>query len=270
MGMFKVAIIAAIEREVRPLVQGWKIRSIQHAGRNYRLYEKGNVTVICGGIGAEAARRATEAVIQEIDPARVISVGFAGSLDRSLTVGRVIEPRTVISVSDGVRTETTSGDGILLSAATVVNVEQKSRFAKAYGASAVDMEASAVAAGARARGIEFAALKAISDAADFEIPATERFIGRDGSFRTFRFAGHVALRPWLWRATWTLARHSAKASHALCTAITAYVGRVGVNRENSHSESLRGALNPINVGLESGSVHTRAGLEAHTEGMQPR
>lgn len=268
--MFKIAIIAAMEREVKPLVQHWKVRSIQHGGRTYRLFEKGGVGLVCGGIGAEAARRATEAVIQEIKPARVISVGFSGALDVSLAVGCVMEPRTVISVSDGVRTDTGSGEGVLLSAPAVVTVEQKSRFARAYGADAVDMEASAVAAGARARGVEFGALKAISDAAHFEIPAMDRFITRDGRFQAFRFACHTALRPWLWASTWTLARNSAKASHALCNAITAYLDRVGANQNNWQRESLRGALNPINAGSESVSVHTPSGLEAQTEGVQRR
>ena len=79
--MSRIAIIAAMEREVRPLIRSWKVRMIEHSGRRHRLFEKGDAALICGGIGAEAARRATEAVIREVNPARVISVGFAGALD---------------------------------------------------------------------------------------------------------------------------------------------------------------------------------------------
>ena len=85
------------------------------------------------------------------------------------------------------------------------------------------MEAAAVAQGAQARGVEFAALKAISDAADFSMPPTEPFISSNGQFRSARFALHVAVRPWLWGRTIALARNSAKASRALCTAIEAYI-----------------------------------------------
>jgi len=81
----------------------------RHGGRRYRLFENGEATLVCGGIGAEAARRATEAVIREVDPVRVISVGFAGALDASLQVGHVFEPRTVINAADGVRTEIGGG-----------------------------------------------------------------------------------------------------------------------------------------------------------------
>ena len=196
--MSRIAIIAAIEREVAPLIRSWKVRTLHHGGRQYRLFENGDAVLICGGIGAEAARRATEAVIQEAQPVRVLSVGFAGALDATLKAADVFEPRTVINVADGVRTETGSGQGTLVSYAAVAGREQKQRLGTAYGAAAVDMEAAAVAEGAAVRGVEFAALKAISDAADFAMPEAERFVSSDGQFRTVKFALHVAVRPWLW------------------------------------------------------------------------
>src|SRR5208283_4760461 len=116
--MIRIAIVAAMEREVRPLIGSWKVRMIEHGGRRYRLFENGDAALVCGGIGAEAARRATEAVIREVDPVRVISVGFAGALNGSLQVGHVLEPRTVINAADGVRTNVASGEGILVSSAT--------------------------------------------------------------------------------------------------------------------------------------------------------
>jgi adenosylhomocysteine nucleosidase len=240
--MSRIAIIAAMEREVRPLIRSWKVsanvRSMEHGGRRYLLFEKGEAALVCGGIGAEAARRATEAVIREVNPARVISVGFAGALDGSLQVGHVLEPRTVINAADGVRTEVGSGKGILVSSATVADNEQKIRLGKAYGASAVDMEAAAVAQGAQARGIEFGALKAISDAADFSLPAMHRFVGDDGSFHSVTFGLHVALRPWLWGTTIALARNSSKASRALCGALANYLDRETRGRQTLPGESL--------------------------------
>jgi len=233
----RIAIIAAMAREVAPLIRGWKVRTMEHSGRQYRLFENGEAALICGGIGAEAARRATEALIQEVKPVRVISVGFAGALDGLLQVGHVLEPRTVINAADGARTEVGSGEGILVSSATVARKEQKFRLGKAYSANAVDMEAAAVAQGAQARGVEFGALKAISDAADFSLPAMDRFVADDGSFHSVRFACHVALRPWLWGTTIALARNSCKASRALCGAVVSYLGR-----ENRSSGTLQGTV----------------------------
>ena len=226
----KIAIIAAMEREVRPLIRSWKVRMIEQGGRRYRLFEDGDAALVCGGIGAEAARRATEAVIREVSPVRVISVGFAGALDGSLHVGHVLEPRTVINAADGSRTDVGAGEGILVSSATVAGKEQKIRLGKAYGATAVDMEAAAVAQGAEARGVEFGAWKVISDAADFSPPAMDRFVADDGTFHGVKFACHVALRPWLWGTTIALARNSSKASRALCGALVSYLGRENRSR----------------------------------------
>jgi adenosylhomocysteine nucleosidase len=270
-GMSRIAIIAAMEREVAPLIRNWKVRTVgttEHSGRRYRLFENGEATLVCGGIGGEAARRATEAVIREVNPERVISVGFAGALDASLQVGHVFEPRTVINAADGVRTECVGGEGILLSSATIASKEQKIRFGKAYGAVAVDMEAAAVAQGAQARGVEFGALKVISDAADFNLPPLDRFVAADGRFQSVRFACHVALRPWLWGATIALARNSAKASRALSDSLTSYLGRETRDREALPDKSLVAALNRTKDGPKSASGHTYVGPEVHTGAKQ--
>jgi adenosylhomocysteine nucleosidase len=227
--MSRIAIIAAMEREVKPLIRSWKMRMIERGGRRYRLFESGESALICGGIGAEAARRATEAMIGEVNPQLVISVGFAGALDGSLQVGHILEPHAVINASDGMRTELGSGQGILLSSSAVADKEQKRRFRKVYGASAVDMEAAAVAQGAQARGVGFGAIKAISDGADCTLPAIDGFVAGDGSFRFVKFAIYVAVRPWLWAATVALARNSSRASRVLCDALGSYIDRPGLD-----------------------------------------
>ncbi len=252
--MSKVAIIAAMEREVSPLIRSWKVRTIEHGGRSYRLFENGEAALVYGGIGAEAARRATEAVIREVSPARVISVGFAGALDGTLEVGHVVEPRAVINAADGVRTEIGSGEGILVTSRTVSDKQQKFRFRKAYGASAVDMEAAAVAQGAQARGVEFAAFKVISDDADFSLPAIDSFVAHDGSFQSVRFACHVALRPWLWRTTMAMAQNSTKASQALCNALASYLGRQGLS-----SSAGRDGACPVSPAVEGAASRVSTG-----------
>lgn len=246
-----IAIVAAMEREVKPLIRNWNFRAMEQGGRRYRIFEDGDTALVCGGIGAAAARRATEAMIEEVKPERVLSVGFAGALDSSFRIGDIVEPGTVINAADGARTEIISGNGILVSSATVASTEQKVQLAKAYGASAVDMEAAAVAQGAQARGIEFGAVKAISDGANFSLPALDGFVAEDGTFRSGRFALYVVLRPWLWGTTVALARNSSKASEALCAAIVSYLGREG------RGERFAGV--PTGVGAEARTQdHTQA------------
>jgi adenosylhomocysteine nucleosidase len=236
----KIGIIAAMEREVAPLIQGWKVRTIEHGGRRYRLFENGEAALVCGGIGAEAARRATEAVIREVNPGRVVSVGFAGALVSTLQVADLFEPRTVVNFADGSRIETHSGKGMLVSYELVATPGVKHRLATAYGADAVDMEAAAVAQGALARAVEFGALKAISDAVDFAMPPTGRFISVDGRFRSAAFGAYVAVRPWFWGGTIVLARNSARASRALCAAIEEYCKRESFIGELSQVKDPRG------------------------------
>lgn len=221
----RIAIVAALEREVAPLIRRWQVRTMEHDGRHYQIFENGKASVIFGGMGAEAARRATEAILQDIRPSLILSVGFVGALDPVLKVGEVFEPRTVINAGDGVRTDTGCGDGTLVSFNAVAGRQQKEKLREAYSAAAVDMEAAAVALGAELRGVRFGALKVVSDEAGFVMPPLEDFISADGTFCSTHFAVHVATRPWLWGTTITLARNSARASAALCVALENFLNR---------------------------------------------
>jgi adenosylhomocysteine nucleosidase len=216
MFMPKLAMVAALEREVWPLVKDWKVSEREYEGKKFKFFEEADSVLVCGGIGAEAARRATEAVISLYKPNMVQSVGFAGALDRSWKVGGILMPSQVIDALDGSRVEIVNGEGVLISVAAIASVEQKERLAKTYGAQAVDMEAAAVAKGAEARGLAFSAVKVISDEIDFELPSTDGFIDPDGQFRTGKFVGFVAVRPWLWGKVMRLWKNSSIATNALC------------------------------------------------------
>ncbi len=200
--MPEVAIVAALEREISPLVRNWKASEREYSGRSFRFFEFEQRVAVCGGIGPQAARRATEAVIALYSPSLVLSVGFAGALDSGLRVGEVFEPRLVIDASDGSRTDAGAGPGVLVSFGSIAAPEQKARLA-------------AVAKGAEAHGLRFAAVKVISDDANFAMPGMESFIRLDGSFASARFAFHTALRPWTWGTVFRLARNSAKAAQQL-------------------------------------------------------
>src|SRR6266567_741545 len=106
----QIAIVAALEREVRLLITGWSTTTIQHQGREFTFYEGAHAIVACGGIGAEAARRAAVAAIAHYSPEVVISAGIAGALVAELHVGDTIFPATVIDTQDGSRVETAISD----------------------------------------------------------------------------------------------------------------------------------------------------------------
>ena len=101
---------------------------------------------------------------------------------------------------------------------------------KKFAADAVDMEASAVAEVAQARGVRFVAVKAVSDSASFKLPPFGRFIDESGEFQTFRFVVHAAVRPGMWPALGKLKQNSAKAANALCEYLARIQGAADVDR----------------------------------------
>ena len=218
----RVAIVAALDREIRPLIKSWRINHREHDGRNFKFFENDPAVLVCGGIGVEAARRACEAIIKLYQPRLVISVGFAGALDPGLELGQVLTPRLVIDARDGSRTQVGSGSGVLVSFDAVADAEQKFKLGKSYRADAVDMEAAAVACGAHAHGIPFVAMKAISDEVGFAMPSLGQFIASDGQFQAGRFALFAAVRPWLWPGVLRLRANTQKASRALCGGLGKY------------------------------------------------
>ena len=223
--------MAALEREVWPLVKIWSTDRREFDGRGFKFFESAGKVLVCGGIGAEAARRATEAIIELYSPELVISAGFAGGLEPALRTGQTLTPRFVIDAGDGSRTDTAFGEGVLVSFADIADVEQKARLRQAYGAQAVDMEAAAVARSAEAHGVRFLACKVISDTSDTSLPPMARFVGHDGNFHTLTFLAHVVPRPWLWASVLRLANDSALAARKLCEALDGAIkaGRPGRN-----------------------------------------
>jgi adenosylhomocysteine nucleosidase len=225
--MPRVAIVAALEREVSRLTRTCRRVQQQYEGRSFVFFEQDDAVVVCGGIGLDAARRASEAVIALYRPTLLQSVGFAGALDADLRVGDLFTPSVVIDARDGSRVqiqhkgkdEDKNEDGrrehSLVTFMAVAGAKQKASLSHAYGAKAVDMEAAAVAAAAHAHGIPFSATKVISDDSSFELPEMARFIDSQGRFHTARFAAFVALRPWLWSRVATLASNSRNAAKIL-------------------------------------------------------
>jgi adenosylhomocysteine nucleosidase len=217
----RIAIVAALEREVRPMVKTWRVHERDHGGRRFRFFENGDLVIVCGGIGAEAARRAAEAAIELYAPAVIYSAGFAGALDPGVNVGDVVRPQRVINATDGSTVTLNTGERVLVTFGAVASPEQKVKLRESYGAQLVDMEAAAVGRAAELRGVAFDVVKAISDDCDFEFPSTEKFVNSDGEFLEMRFALYAAVRPWLWVRVIKLARNSSRASQALCARLRA-------------------------------------------------
>ncbi|GGA61662.1 hypothetical protein GCM10011507_11500 [Edaphobacter acidisoli] len=207
-----VGIIAALPREIKPLVRGWREERL--AGR-VRVYTKGSAVVACAGMGAARATLAVEAAMATKPITQLLSVGLAGACDPALRVGEMVRAGVVIDAKSGERYNDSRYSQVLVTAQVVAGVKEKRRLYESYGAAAVDMEAATVARLASARGVSFRAVKAISDEADFEMQDLARFATNDGQFRDVAFAAYAVVRPRLWGKVAVLARNSSRAVEAL-------------------------------------------------------
>jgi adenosylhomocysteine nucleosidase len=214
-----IAIIAAMEREIRPLVRGWARRDLSTAQAIFPVFIRGNAIVICSGIGISPARQAAVAVMDSERPALLVSAGLAGALNTKLKVGQIFHPATVVDLATGVRFNAPGTDGVLVSASSVLDADAKRRITGSFGADAVDMEAAAIALVAEQRDCAFVAVKAVSEEAGFPMPSFEGFIDLRGRIRMARFLAACAVRPATWPTLFHLARNTARASRELCRAL---------------------------------------------------
>jgi adenosylhomocysteine nucleosidase len=217
-GNAKIAVIAALPREIAGLVRGTRAdASLIKDG--VWLYRLDGAVVVAAGMGPPRAAVAVEAV-GEVE--MLISTGLAGGCVPGLEAGSVLEAGVVVDVGTGERFVAGVGSGVTLATAgAIAGVAEKARLAETFGASMVDMEAATVARMALARGVGFRAIKGVSDGVEFELGALAKFEGERGSFRTGAFAAYTVLRPWTWGKAIALGRGSAKALAGLEVALRA-------------------------------------------------
>jgi adenosylhomocysteine nucleosidase len=221
----KVAIIAALPREIAALVQGTAADAglLKRGVHLYRLEgdRLEGAVVAAAGMGAERAAIAVEAALATGDVGMLISTGLAGGCVAGAAAGSVMEVHVVVDAKTGERytsaaQRTDPGRSVTLATTqTIASVREKARLAASYGAMLVDMEAATVARLARAKDLPFRAIKGVSDSFDFELSSLAKFAGKRGSFRTGAFALHTALRPWEWPKAIELGRGSSRALAAL-------------------------------------------------------
>jgi adenosylhomocysteine nucleosidase len=206
------AIIAALPREIEPLIRGWR----RHEGcGKINVYSNDFAVVACAGMGRDRATLAVQAAMAIKPVTCLISVGLAGACDPSLQVGDIVRAGVVVDTQSGERFADPQFKQVLVSTPVLASVVEKQRLYASYGASAVDMEAATVARIAQAHDLPFRAIKAISDDCTFELEDLARFATRDGQFREAAFAVHSAVRPHLWSKLFQLAGNSKRAVRSL-------------------------------------------------------
>lgn len=203
-----LAIIAALPREIAALVRGTKPDPHLLRSKIY-LYKLPQAIVVAAGMGVSRVTLAVEAALAAAPITTLISIGLAGSCTASLRPGELAEAGTVIATNTGERFTTSSPEPhILATTDTIASTYEKQRLAATYNAAMVDMEAATVARLAAAHNLRFRAIKAISDAHDFELAGLNQFSTAQGEFRTAAFALYTVLRPATWSKAAQLGRNS--------------------------------------------------------------
>ncbi len=197
------------------------------------------VLVIEAGVGAERARRAVDWALAApplenvaYRPKVVLSAGFGGALSEDLKVGDVVLATEVVGADGAVWPTTWPGDlpagdwqpplrraRVLTSPHLVATAEEKRTLAEKSGAAVVDMEAAAVAASCRRRGVPFGCVRAISD--DCHTPLSPRLLAclDGGRVAPLSLLKAVATSPRLAGEMWRLARQTKHAADQLALAL---------------------------------------------------
>jgi adenosylhomocysteine nucleosidase len=215
--MTRVAIIAAMPGELKPLVRGWPSSTRGNIHFWAQRTEEEEWIAACAGAGQPAATRAFAAIEDGGPIDLVFSVGWAGALNAQVVSGAAFNVAGVIDARTGerFRCDAGAGDRWLVTSPIVANEAEKRRLASAYKADLVDMEAAAIARLAQMRGIPFYAIKGVSDGFTDKLPDFNRFIRPDGQFDLTGMVLFSILRPWYWPSLMRMGENSRKASLGL-------------------------------------------------------
>ncbi len=227
--MTRVALIAALPGELKPLVSGWP-----HSQRNGTQFwaqrnEDEEWIAACAGMGQDAATRAFSALEDGGPIDLIFSIGWAGALTSDIPAGEAFNLAGVIDARTGERFHCDAGAGSqwLVTSSRVAGHAEKQRLASTYKASLVDMEGAAVARLAAMREIPFYCFKGVSDALDDHLPDFNRFISREGRFQTGRFVMSSLIAPKYWPALIRMGENSKKAARGMAQSLIDFLDARG-------------------------------------------
>ena len=195
------------------------------------------VRAVLTGMGQDHALRAAQKFLAE-KPEICVSTGLAGALRAGYRpgdivaarlVGEVGEPVAVASHRELLSTAVDCGarriERLATSRALVTRTEQKRKLANE--AEAVEMESYTILAEAARHGVPGIAIRAVSDAADFDLPLDfERATDSRGQIRVGGIASQLLRRPSAVPSLFKLASDCRLASRRLADFLDAYAGTI--------------------------------------------
>lgn len=220
--MNTIGLVAAMPEEVKPL-----LKKIGH----YRSSKTGSfelfhfsvsgkqVTLIRSGMGQAKAKTATDLLIEQYAPDIIINFGFAGAVTNLPQVGDLMIAEQVVSYDGGLAAKPEQipaalADHLLAlirqnagnystfrsTFITAAQITEKAGLgpviAKNFCHPVLEMESAAVAAAAAKATVPFAAVRAISDAADEELEfSIDQFTDNEMNISIIKVLATVARKP---------------------------------------------------------------------------
>lgn len=216
--MNRVGIVAALPREIAPLVRGWR----RQGNLWFGCIGSREAVATCAGMGAAAAMRACERLCSAGQLDTIASVGYAGSLSCGLRPPQACAIREVIDAGSGEHFLANAEGQRLITLDQVAGPEKKRQLAEEHQAVLVDMEAAAVARYAHEHGLRFLCFKAVTDGPNEKLPDFNRFAGPEGQLRVVALALWAAAHPRHWGMFRRLGRNSRRAAAELAILISRF------------------------------------------------
>jgi adenosylhomocysteine nucleosidase len=233
----RVAIIAAMPGELKPLVRGWESTKVDNTVIYRTRLENTEVVAVCCGIGREPVARACMVAMEGGKLSAIVSIGWTGALSCGMKPGLAHIVNEVIDASTGERYRTATEDLgpaeiRLVTTKRIAGKVEKRQLAANYEAALVDMEAATVARLARVHDIPFYCLKAVSDEANESLPDMNPFLTRAGRMKTGSFVASVVLRPRYWPSLIRMGKNSGIGAVALAAGVNQLIREF--NYANNH------------------------------------
>ena len=190
--------------------------------------------VLLTGAGRFASQRAMDQAFSEMPDACIVS-GLAGALKADYLPGRILAARTVANLPDtrvvrsdaellsrAAKSGAKIADRILTSDRVIATAAEKQQLAAS--GDAVDMESLWVLAAAAQRSVRAVVIRAISDAADADLPLEfDRIFDKRGKVSLVKVIGQLARKPRRIGGLLRLANDSERAAGALASFLDAYI-----------------------------------------------
>jgi len=200
----KLLVVAAEAREVQGILAHARRVRIAHVGADWaRFASLGDheLLLVAHGAGPARAAAAVEPAAAVFHPDAIVCTGFCGALLESLGVASMVVATAAAGATGRFTAQAPAVArphhcGLVSTIDHVAQSAEEKRDLRRTGASAVDMEAAAVAERAAALGVPFYCIKSVTDLAGETLANDLNAALRpDGHFDTIRILGSVLGRP---------------------------------------------------------------------------